>query len=191
MGPTILRKMPNTEVRLKKPIRFKSKVDLLPHLPGMHYVEIPKEVVDSIGAGFKLRVVCTVKSPKGSVTFQGGLMSLGRGRAYLSINKKRMKEAAVIAGSRIEVTLKPDVTEYGLELPEELRELLAQDSEGRKRFEGLTPGRRRWILHYVGQVKSTEKRLERSITLIENLKTLPVGKESFRAMLGMPPREAD
>jgi len=70
-------------------------------------------------------------------------------------------------------------------VPEELEELLRQDPEGERRFEMLTPGRQRYIIHYVNQVKSSQLRINRAMLLIGNLKKQPEGKESFRAMLGL------
>ena len=72
-----------------------------------------------------------------------------------------------------------------MEMPPELAELLRQDEEGKTRFNQLTPGRQRYIIHYVSAVKSSQLRIDRAILLIENLKKLPKGKESFRETLGM------
>ena len=109
---------------------------------------------------------------------------MGNGSGYISINSKRLKQLALHAGSEVWVKLQKDESKYGMEVPEELEELLQQDHEGKRRFEGLTPGRQRYIIHYVAGVKSSQLRIDRAILLIENLKKLPVGKESFREMLG-------
>jgi uncharacterized protein YdeI (YjbR/CyaY-like superfamily) len=66
-----------------------------------------------------------------------------------------------------------------------LQEILKSDSEARKRFDLLTPGKQRNIIRFVASVKSPEKRAERAELLIENLKTLVVGKETMRGLLGI------
>ncbi len=43
----------------------------------------------------------------------------------------------------------------------------------------------RYVIFYVSSVKSTQLRVDRAVRLIGNLKKLPVGKESFRQMLGL------
>ncbi len=169
----------------KKSIRFSARIGLLTHLPGMRYLEIPKSVVAELGGKFRIRLVCKVTSGSKSLSFQGGLVALGGGKGYISITQKRLKELGVREGDRVALELQPDGSRYGLQMPAELRALLAQDTEGARRFERLTPGRRRYILHYVGAVKNSDLRLERAMLLIENLKTLPEGKESFREMLGL------
>lgn len=166
-------------------IKFNTHIDLLPHLPGMHYLEIPQEVVQQLGGKLQLRLYCTVNE---NLTFQCGLMALGQGRAYISISKKRMQALGVKCGDRVAVKLERDESKYGTTVPEELEELLKQDDEGARRFELLTPGMQRYIINHVGAVKSVQLRVDRSISLIENLKKLPEGKEEFRAILGLPPK---
>lgn len=171
---------------MPKQAAFKTRIAMLRHLPGMHYIEVPKQVVDSLGGIARVRLICSVNK---RISFQCGLVALGQGRAYISITKKRMKDLGVSLGDQVTVVLKPDKSKYGMPMPPELKEVLAQDEQGKLRFEKLTPGRQRYIIHYVSSVKNSDKRIERALLLIENLKTLPEGQESFRAMLGLPPRE--
>lgn len=165
-------------------INFKTHIGLLTHLPGMHYLEIPQEVVQQLGT-LKQRLHCTVN---GKVKFQCGLMALGEGKAYISISKKRMQELGVKLEDTVTVKLEKDDSTYGTEMPAEMEELLRQDEEGNRRFLLLKPSMQRYMLNHVGAVKSVQLRVDRAITLIENLKKLPEGKEDFRAMLGLPPR---
>ena len=162
-------------------IMYKTCVNKLAHLVGMHYLEVPQKVVQQLGGKYNARLLCTINN---SLTFQGGIVALGNGCGYISINNKRLKQLGLQAGSEVWVKLEKDESKYGMEMPEELEELLAQDAEGKKRFDGLTPGRQRYIIHYVAGVKNSQLRIDRAILLIENLKKLPVGKESFREMLG-------
>lgn len=160
-------------------IKFKTTIGQLDYL-NMKYLEIPKEVVDEFGT-LKIRLVCTVNN---SLTFQCGLMALGEGKAYISINAKRVKELGVKLGDEVHVALKKDDSKYGMDVPEELAELLKQDYEGKRRFDKLTPAMQRYIIYYVSGVKSPNLRLDRAIMLIENLKKSVEGKETFRFLLG-------
>lgn len=165
-------------------IQFKTHIGLLQHLPGMHYLEVPQEVVQQLGT-LKIRLHCTVNQ---ALTFQCGLMALGEGKAYISISKKRMQQLGLALHDTATVALEKDDSAYGTDMPEELNELLHQDEEGNRRFQLLKPSVQRYVLNHVSAVKSPQLRVDRAITLIENLKTLPEGKENFRAMLGLPPR---
>jgi hypothetical protein len=164
-----------------KPVSFKTHIDKLNYLKTF-YLEIPESVVKKAG-GFasKTRLICEVNK---RVSFQCGLVALSEGKAYISINSKRMKEAGVEYGDIVSVTLSEDQSEYGVEVPEELAELFKQDPEGKRRFDLLTAGKKRYILNYINTVKNPQLRIDKAFLLITNLKTLPLGKESFREMLG-------
>lgn len=163
-------------------ITYKSKIYKLEHLVGMHYFEVPPDIIDKLGGKFKMRLLCTIN---GKLTFQGGLMALGNGSAYISINMTRLKKLGLKFKDTVTVSLKKDESEYGMPLSEELKELLEQDEEGMRRFKMLTPGKQRYIIHYVNTVKNSQLRIDRAILLITNLKKTKEGKESFRAMLGL------
>jgi hypothetical protein len=161
-------------------ITYKTLINKLPHLPG-HYIEVPPEVIEQLGGTFKVRVLCTMND---RLTFQGGLVALGGGSGYISINNKRLKQLGLQTGEAAHISLQRDKTAYGMEFPEELTELLSQDEEGKRRFDLLPPGKQRYIIYYVAGVKNSQLRIDRALLLINNLKQLPLGKESFREMLG-------
>ncbi len=163
-----------------KPVSFKTHIDKLSHL-NMFYLEIPAKVVESVGGIGVQRLLCEVNK---TIKFQCGLVALGDGRAYISINGKRMKELGVNCGDPVNLILSEDNSTYGVDVPEELAELFKQDPEGKRRFDGLSPAKQRYILNYIGTVKSPQLRVDKAFMLISNLKMLPVGKESFREMLG-------
>ncbi len=164
------------------PIQYSTSIQQLDHLVGMRYLEVPASIVKKLGGKFNVRLLCTVN---GSITFQCGIVALGKGCAYISFNKKRMKEIGVKDGDTVKVSLAPDSSKYGMEFPPELKELFRQDKEGKMRFDLLSPGKQRYVINYVSTVKNSQLRIDRAILLIENLKKLPKGKESFRAMLGL------
>lgn len=166
-------------------LEFSTTVGILEHLPGIHYLHIPAEIVAKLGGTMSKRLLCTVNQ---KLQFQGGLVALGNGGAYISITQKRMKEIGAKLGDTVKLCLEPDKSQYGMQMPRELETLLSQDEEGMLRFKKLTPGRQRYVIFYINAVKSSDKRIERAVLLIENLKKLPMGKESLREMMGLPPR---
>ena len=162
-------------------IVFTTNIHRLEHLVGMHYLEVPHDIVQQLGGKFKIRLLCTVND---AITFQCGLVALGNGSGYLSINARRMKQLGLKFGNKVTVKLEKDVSKYGMNMSEELTELLSQDKEGNRRFKLLPPGKQRYIIYYVNMVKSSQLRINRAIKLIENLKKTKEGKESFREILG-------
>ncbi len=162
------------------PIRFKTHIDKLSYLKTF-YLEVPANIVKKIGGIGKMRLLCEVNK---QITFQCGLMSLPEGKAYISINSKRMKELSVEQGDTVDVILTEDTSEFGVDVPEELTELFKQDPEGKGRFDLLKPGMQRYILNYVNTVKSPQLRVDKAFMLIQNLKNLTPGKETFKEILG-------
>jgi hypothetical protein len=163
------------------PITYKTRIERLEYMNEMHYLEVPPDVIQQLGGSLKVRLLCTVNK---KLTFPCGPIALGNGSGCISINKNRMKELGVRFKDEVQVSLVKDPSKYGMEMPEELSELLKQDKEGARRFKLLPPGKQRYIIYYVNQVKSSQLKINRAILLIENLKKTKIGKESFREMLG-------
>jgi hypothetical protein len=160
-------------------INFKSKIYKLEHLAG-HYVDIPASVVKKTGGIGKQRLVCTID---GVMTWKCGLVAHKAGGAYILLNKKQMQMGKFNAGQAVNVSLEKDTSQYGMDVPPELKEVFKQDKIGKERFDKLVPGKRRYIIYYVNQVKSPDLRIERAVRLIGNLKKLPPGKETFAGIL--------
>ncbi len=161
-------------------IKFHTLIKKLDHLNNW-YLHIPSQITQAIGANSNRRFLVAVNN---HANFHGGLVALGKDEAYISISSKQMKLCGVQPGDIVAVELQPDNSKYGMEMPEELEVVLQQDNEGELRFSLLTPGRQRYIIHYVSAVKNSQLRIDRALLLIGNLKNLPKGKEDFKAMLG-------
>jgi hypothetical protein len=157
---------------------LKTKVHKLEHLSG-YYLDIPASFVKKVGGVTKARWICKI----GNVSWQCGLVAHKKGSAYILLNQKLMKQANLTLGSSATMELTPDHSKFGMTVPKELKVLFAQDKEGKERFEALAPGKRRYIIYYVNQVKASQLRVERAVRCISNLKRLPKGKESFAGIL--------
>lgn len=160
-------------------VKFKSKIKKLEHLSG-YYIDVPASIIVKTGGITKQRWICKVD---GSLAWQCGIVAHKQGSGYILLNQKLMKKGGLSEGQTIIVELRKDKSEFGMTVPEELEEVLSQDKEGKSRFEALVPGKRRYIIYYVGQVKSPQLRVERAVRCISNLKKLPRGKESFAGIL--------
>lgn len=161
-------------------ITFTTHIDKLNYL-NTFYIEVPAIIVKKIGGIGKIRLICEANK---KLSFQCGLMSLPEGKAYISINSKRMKELSIEKGDTVDIVLTEDKSEFGVDVPEELTELFIQDPEGKHRFDLLKPGMQRYILNYINTVKSSQLRLDKAFRLISNLKNLTPGKETFKEILG-------
>ncbi|GAB4131504.1 MAG: hypothetical protein Fur0041_02000 [Bacteroidia bacterium] len=164
-----------------KPFSFETFITHVPHLPKTRCLEIPEKIIRKIGKGFNARLNCAVNDAE----FRSGLMALGEGKGYICVNAKWMKQAGVKEGDKVVVHLREDTSAFGVDIPEELEILLAQDDEGKRRFLLLTPGKQRYIINYIAAVKNPQSRIDRAIRLIENVKRLPEGKETPKGIFGV------
>lgn len=96
-------------------------------------------------------------------------MPHGENGYFININKEVRTELKLEIGSVVDVSLKPDKSKYGTYLPPEFEELLEQDKLGAEYFELLTPGKKRSLLHIVSKFKSSDKRIEKGIIILNYL----------------------
>ncbi|MGB4849732.1 MAG: YdeI/OmpD-associated family protein [Saprospiraceae bacterium] len=144
-----------------------------------YHIKVPKPIAKHYLDQGDKRVVCTLNE---NIQIQCAIMSAGDGVYFITINKKLRDQLKLKEGSKINVALEKDKSEYGLPFPEELKELLDQDAVGNKFFLALTPGKQRNIIYYVSQVKNTDLRIHRAMIFLEHLKRNK-GKLNFREIL--------
>ena len=171
--------MENEAIRFKSIVRHKKDLNL-------HYVLLTLKTMARLTGEFKRgkfnqRVWVEVNQ---KVKWQGGIVALGEGEGYITLSAARMKKLNVHFGDEVDVSLLPDDTEYGMEMAAEFKAVLDNDVEAYERFLKLKKGLQRYLLYYTIQVKSSDKRLERAIMMLNNLKKIPEGKEDFRTILG-------
>lgn len=143
-----------------------------------HHIVVPAEFAQPFLDGNDRRVVCTLN---GTESFQCALMPKGDGRFFININKKLRDKLQLHEGKQVSVKLEKDTSEYGLPMPEEFAELLAQDETGHRLFHALTPGKQRNLLYIVGSPKTSDTRLKRAVVVTEHLKANG-GKIDFKRL---------
>jgi len=164
---------------------FDSKIDYLPKLK-LHHVTVSDQTLKEFAGNeaksiYNQRFIVTINN---EVTWRGGTVSLGNKTAYITFSKERMKSLGVHLGDTVQVALEPDESKYGFDVPEEFEELLRQDDQANVLFHALRMGLQRAIIYKVIQYKSSEKRLEKSLFFLENLKKSPKGKTTMRHIIG-------
>jgi hypothetical protein len=157
----------------------------------LHYlnyvgVEVPPYILEQLPGKFEKgnynqRLIIRLDN---ELEWQCGLMAMGEGSAYVTVQAKRYKALGKDLGDDVLVELFKDESEFGVEIAEELVEYWAQDPESYRRFMNLIPSIQRYVLNYVITVKSPDKRLERTALLMRNLVLSTEGKETFRELLG-------
>ncbi len=94
-----------------EPVTFSARIELLTHMSHMHAIILPPSIIQQIGRNFNIRVLVTIDD---KLQFQGGVVSLGEGRGYISLTKNRMKALGLKTDLQVEVRLEADESTYGL-----------------------------------------------------------------------------
>lgn len=150
-----------------KSVKFKTTLIRSSKDSGWHFIDVPGKIGKKFEKSDKSRrVVCTIN---GAESFQCALLP-SDGDFVIVVNKTKRDGLKIVAGDKIDVELKADESQYGLPMPEELREVLNQDLEGDKLFHALTAGKRRSLLYLIGKVKDVDRRIHTALTCVEHLR---------------------
>ncbi|MGD1846193.1 MAG: YdeI/OmpD-associated family protein [Salibacteraceae bacterium] len=144
---------------------------------GYHLV-VPNEIAEDLIEGDDRRMVCTLEN---KISFHCALMPSKTSGWFIMINKSNRNKLGLVRGQVMAVQLEKDTSDYGMPMPDELHELLLQDEVGSDYFHALTPGKQRNLIHFVGQVKSSDIRLRRAFVVVEHLK-MHQGVINFKAL---------
>jgi hypothetical protein len=139
-------------------------------------------VDDNVAQGIRSlkikRLVCTLNNKE---TIHCALLSMGNGTYFIMVNATLRKKLHLTVGSILNVKLEEDKSKYGIPMPEEMAEILAQDSEVDVIFHSLTPGKQRTLLYQIGLPKTTESRIKKAVLITRYLAEVN-GKIDFREM---------
>ncbi len=127
--------------------------------------EIPVAIVKQLPQG-RVRV----EGKLNQTPFNLAIQSKKNGAKYLSVSMAMRREAKIKPGDKFTLSftiVDPDK----LELPEEMEAVLAQDDEGAAKWNKLTVGLQRSLVHYINSTKNVDLRIERALYLINKVKS--------------------
>ena len=132
---------------------------------GWVIVRIPFDVAGVWKSGGRLKV----KGDINGFPFRTSLFPTRQGTHFLLVNKRMQKGAHASIGVIARVRLEPDTEERTVEIPAELKRLLAGEAGLRRWFDKLNYSTRKWITDQIGDVKSAEVRRRRADRVAEQL----------------------
>ncbi len=142
-----------------------------------YHMPVSTEMAEQFIEGNDRRIICTIN---GQETIQAALMPNLMGY-FIMMNKQLVTKLGLQTGSQVELEIEKDTSEYGLDMPDELRELLNQDDEGSEYFHALTKGKQRTLIYIVAKVKNTNSRLNKALAIVHHLKEFQ-GKLDFKVL---------
>lgn len=132
-----------------------------------NHIKVPQEIFEKFREQKIKRIIFTLN---GGEENHGGFIPIGDGSYFLITSKELLKKSKLSIGDQVNVQVWKDTSKYGMPICEEMKELLEQDDEGSKHFHNLTEGKIRSLLYKANGYKSSNKRLEKSVIIIEHLK---------------------
>ncbi|MEZ4854357.1 DUF1905 domain-containing protein [Flavobacterium sp.] len=133
------------------------------------YIIIPEAIYEKmLPQTTDKRIKCTLNN---SLTVSRAMSPKGDFH-YILLNKEVLKKCKLEIGDEVSVIIKPDESKYGMEITEEMEEVLYSDPEGSKIFHQLTPGTQRTLIYIINKIKSSQLRIERSFVILEHLKKM-------------------
>lgn len=134
---------------------------------GMHYCNVNTSVVNRLVKTKEKRWICVINN---TISFHAALQYSKEGNYFIYVGSKILKQLNLKKGMTVQIEFEKDDTMYQFEDVEEWNEVINTDAEVEIIFNQLTPGNKRSILFLIQQVKSSDKRIQRSLKIAENLK---------------------
>jgi hypothetical protein len=143
-------------------MRFESVVE--PPEP-MRGLEVPVEVVDSLGGGKRPRVVVTLNGHTWSTR-----IAILRGRHLIGLSNANRTAAGVTIGDQVEVTVELDDAPMTVEEPADFAAALADEPAALAAYERLTVSQKRQHVRVIESAKQPKTRLRRIAKAVDTLK---------------------
>ena len=127
-------------------------------------IEIPPEVVESLGAGKKPPVAVTINGH----TYRSTVASRS-GRFLVGVSAENRAAADVAAGDKIEVELELDDKPREVRVPDDLAAALDRDAKAKSFFEELTYSQKQWYVLPIEEAKkqeTRERRLDKALQML-------------------------
>jgi Bacteriocin-protection, YdeI or OmpD-Associated/Domain of unknown function (DUF1905) len=135
-----------------------------PHEP-MHGLEVPAEIVESLGGGKRPRVTITINGH--SWTSRVAIM---RGRNLIGLSNANRQAAALVVGEEVEVDLELNTEPAEVVEPADFARALDADPAARAAFDRLAYShRRRHVLEIEGAKKpeTRARRIDKAIAMLK------------------------
>lgn len=150
---------------MKELYRFDTVMEMLdPIKGGYRCVFYDAKVVDRFPKGRKTRVILRIDDV---LELQCGLQSNGDGRYFSMIGRGRLEGHTYELGQPISVVVYEDPNQLGVELPEVLVELIAQDEIIERVWNKLSDGRKRTLCHTLQRIKDVDKQVRKAMDFLE------------------------
>jgi uncharacterized protein YdeI (YjbR/CyaY-like superfamily) len=143
-------------------VRFKTNVELGGKTATG--LEVPAEIVESLGSGKRPAVKVTISR----YTYRTTVASMA-GRYMIPLSAENRTSAGVTAGDQVEVNIELDTAPREVDIPQDLRARLAEHPEASAFFDTLAYSHRKEWVRWIEEAKRPETRRDRVAKTIAGL----------------------
>lgn len=129
-------------------------------------IEVPEEIVESLGAGKRPPVVLTLNG----YTYRSTIAVMG-GKFLIPLSAEHRKNAKVSGGDAVEITIALDTEPRIIELPAELEERMTKNTKASEFYNSLAPSAKKKIVMLVESAKTDETRNKRIEKIMSDLES--------------------
>jgi len=132
---------------------------------GYYFLRIEADIVEQFERKRATRLICTLNN---ELSYACGLNHLGDGNFFIILATKHMDTLGLQLGDPIQFEIHEDPNPLGVEVPEVLEVLLAQDEEAQAIYEAITDGKKRNLIHTMNRVKNIDLKIEKALRILED-----------------------
>jgi hypothetical protein len=136
--------------------RFQALGQLEKRKGGYFYLTLTAEEVAQFPRQRDTRLRCVMD---GKVAFSCGLNHLGDGNFFLIVASRHLKALGKELGDPVSFEVSEDPNPLGVEVPEVLEVLLAQDEQARATYESFSEGTKRSLIFSIQKMKNLDRQV--------------------------------
>jgi hypothetical protein len=142
---------------------FSSKIEMK---NGKLVVYLPHDITEPIVKQGIQRVICRVSEND----IMHCAINAKHKEPFIYIHREIVDKYKLSPGEKISLDIHDDESQFQFQFPEELSEVFQTDEEAFTIFKQLTTGNQRGLIHLIAKIKSSQKRIDKSIHLADQLK---------------------
>jgi hypothetical protein len=131
---------------------------------GYFYLKIEAEIINQFEKKRHTRLICRLEE---KLSFRCGLNHLGDGNYFIILSAKILEQINKRLGSTIHFKIEEDPDSLGVEMPEVLCELLAQETELKSIFDRISDGKKRSLIYTILKIKDIDKQINEIGSFLE------------------------
>ncbi len=133
---------------------------------GYFFLRINAGTVEQLSKKRATRLICTLDK---TLSYQCGLNHLGNGDFFIILAGKHLRTLRRSAGDSVHCELAEDPNPLGVDVPPVLEALLEQDDDLKTRYEQLTDGGKRGLIHAVNTAKDIDRQVQIAIAILHGV----------------------